>query len=155
MYLLLDMQSKSFIGLYTTLEHAKHCYNLIKQYSPTSKIDFLEIEPSENKIKNINHCIEGNIDSSNYPKEMQNQINKLQEKYNMYVEEKKTFDKLVQDKALTLKDTDINQVPELFRDKFNIFRNITINNIPEEKQFDFFCNNYVEKNKKTKYDDAF
>lgn len=155
MFLLLDMETKSFIGLYNTQEHAKHCFELIKQYSPTSKIDFLEIVPSENKIKNITNCIEANVDPLHFPKEMKNQIQKLQDKYNMFIEEKKTFDKLLNDKVISLDNTDMNTVPDLFRDKFEIFKNITRNGLLPEKQFDYFCDAYIEKNIKTQWDHAF
>ena len=54
----------------------------------------------------------------------------------------KTFNKLLGDNIFSLEETDMEKIPLLFRDKFEIYRDIKIKEIPEQEMFSYFMDRF-------------
>lgn len=76
------------------------------------------------------------------PIEIRSEVKKVKEKYAVFVENLTTFRRLLQDKVVRL-DMKISLVPELFRDKFYIFRDIVLNKVPDEDAFGYFMDRFM------------
>ena len=76
-----------------------------------------------------------------YPKAIIPQIEKVEQQYSIFLSNLKTFHQLIDDKVFTL-DSSVDMVPELFRDKFEIFRDIVLLNVPDEEAFTYFHDRY-------------
>ena len=70
-----------------------------------------------------------------------------QELYNIFESNMKVYNKLISDKIINPEESTIDDIPELFRDKYPIYRTIELCKITDkQKQFDFFKKNYKKKN---------
>jgi len=81
------------------------------------------------------------ISDTNIPIDIKFEVDKIKNKFNIFKENFKVFKQLLNDKVISL-DSDIETVPELFRDKFEIYRDIQQMEVPEKEQFQYFIDRY-------------
>ena len=76
------------------------------------------------------------------PIETRSEVVKVKEKYSVFTENMRTFRRLLDGGVIDL-GMDASAVPELFRDKFDIFRDIVSHDVPDEHAFGYFMDRYV------------
>ena len=76
------------------------------------------------------------------PVEIRSEVMKVKERYSMFVENMTTFRRLLEDGVVHL-GMKPSMVPELFRDRFHIFRDIIINKVTDEYAFGYFMDRYI------------
>jgi hypothetical protein len=118
---------------------------------PNKKFIIREILTNTNVTKNIfdetsiKELLPFNTKSfmadSNIPIEIKFEVEKIKDKFNIFKENFKVFKKLLDDKIISLEDNKEN-VPELFSDKFEIYRDIQKMEVPEKEQFQYFMDRY-------------
>ncbi len=155
-YVLLDEKEKSW-GIYSN-KHSLYnmCYNL-KLMNTNMKYKLHEYSINSNIIKNIiqeedisSHLGFTQRTSSNVsnqtaiiPKEIRREVEKIKEKLSIFKENFVTFHRLLKDKKIQLDETNLGNIPPLFKDKFVIFRDIILKKVPEEDMFSYFADRYV------------
>jgi hypothetical protein len=75
------------------------------------------------------------------PREILPEIQRVKEKLSIFKDNMNTFKRLLDDGVITL-ESDFDQVPELFRDKFDIYRDIIRLDVPETEAFSYFNDRY-------------
>jgi len=76
------------------------------------------------------------------PKEIRREVEKVKSRFSVFKEGMKVFRKMLEDRSLGLNE-EKDQVPELFRDKYHIMRDIILKSVPEEDSFAYFSDRYV------------
>lgn len=75
-------------------------------------------------------------------RDINRELEKAKEKLNIFRENFVTFNRLLKDRVISLDETNLSKIPELFRDKFEIYRDIILKKIPDEDQFGYFSDRY-------------
>ena len=83
--------------------------------------------------------------SMKIPVEIRSEVKKVKAKYAVFVENLETFHRLLHDNVIQL-NMKLSKVPELFHDKFYIFRDIVLNKVPDEDAFGYFMDRYTPNN---------
>ena len=76
-------------------------------------------------------------------RDINRELEKAKEKLNIFRDNFVTFNRLLKDRVITLDETNLSNIPELFRDKFEIYRDIILKKIPDEDQFGYFSDRYA------------
>lgn len=99
-------------------------------------------DPTQEKPRHQQHpCAPGEV-LVKIPAEIKSEVNKVKQRYEVFLENYKTFRRLLRDKVVRL-DMKTSMVPDLFRDKFYIFRDIVLNKVPDEDAFSYFMDRYI------------
>lgn len=75
------------------------------------------------------------------PHELRHEVSKLKVRLGEFQENLKIFKKMLEDGLLTL-DSPKEQIPQLLRDKFYIYRDIVRFDVPDEDAFGYFIDRY-------------
>lgn len=86
-------------------------------------------------------CDANETKSEQIPKELRQEWCKLNRRLSEFKGNFDVFKKMLKDGLISL-DTDINDVPELLRDKYNIFSDIIRLEIPEDECFGYYMDRY-------------
>ena len=154
-FLLLDESMKSW-GIYTNKAILYNMYYNLKKLDSEKQFCLHEYYTNSNCIKNtiedddIEEFLQGakQLHSKKekleaIPKEIKREIEKVKEKLSIFKDNFITFKRLLKDRVISLNETDINKIPELFKDKFEIFRDIIVKKVPPDDMFGYFADRFV------------
>lgn len=152
-YILLSRNKNIVKGIFKNSILLLSTYKTIKEILPEEDLLIQEIIINTNIIKKTYNeeqliklagldKVENDLCTDAYPKEIKNEIEKIKVKLSIFKENLKTFDKLLKDKVFSLEETNLENIPLLFRDKFEIFRDIKLNDIPEDEMFSYFMDRF-------------
>jgi len=154
-YILLDNTQKIW-GIFSELIPLVNAYLNILELDNTKQLEIKEYMNNTNivcktfdkkedicKLIGLKCSVEETLEeTSTFPKDMKREIEKVREKYTIFHENLETFNRLLEDKVITL-ESPVEQIPELFQDKFEIYRDIVIKAVPKENAFSYFMDRYV------------
>lgn len=157
-YLLMNDANNTIRGVFKDPTLLYNNYKMIQQILPTERLIVKEIilntniirkhfsEDEIKKLTGINFVSDGELNEIHeiheIPKEIKNEVGKIKIKLNIFKENMKTFNKLLGDNIFSLEETDMEKIPLLFRDKFEIYRDIKIKEIPEQEMFSYFMDRF-------------
>ena len=144
-YILSEQNSNNIWGVYNSDIFLEHMINTLKLNNPeielkieekiiNTNITKLEINnPSFKKNKLIINNKESCNHKSGKDKEIiANEIKKIEELYETFLQDIKSYEKLLVEKL---------EVPDFFKNKFNVIENIFENKIPEKERFSYYMSN--------------
>ena len=115
----------------------KCSYKTKKEILNLCKLQWLD--KSEDKKEN------DSVESIDYPRAIKREVDKIIEKYNIFSENLKTFYRLLENKVFTL-DDEIEKIPILFQDKFEIYKDIVLLKVPDNEAFEYFIDRFTPNN---------
>jgi len=144
-YILSEQNSNNIWGVYNSDIFLEHMINTLKLNNPeielkiqekiiNTNITKLEINnPSFKKNKLIIDNKESSNQKSGKDKEIiANEIKKIEELYETFLQDTKSYEKLLVEKL---------EVPDFFKNKFNVIQNIFENKIAEKERFSYYMSN--------------
>jgi hypothetical protein len=150
-FVLLERNTNKLFGVFTDKVLLYSMIENIIDLAPSKMLTIKEIVINTNVTKNtydsqsIKELLPFNTKTfssdTNIPIDIKFEVDKIKNKFNIFKENFKVFKKLLEDKVITLED-DIEKVPELFKDKYEIYRDIEVLKVPEKEQFQYFIDRY-------------
>lgn len=161
-YVLIEESNNKIWGVFSDTVQLADRYLNISELDPTKKLIIKEYLNNTNivkitldkkqevvKLASLTWELEklnsddsqGSGETDNYPKEIKREVEKVKVKYNLFKENFATFHRLIEDNVVSL-DSKLEQVPFLFQDKFEIYRDIIQKGVPIEDAFSYFMDRY-------------
>ena len=144
-YILSEQNSNNIWGVYNSDIFLEHMINTLKLNNPEIELKIEEkiINTNITKLEinnptfKKNKLIIDNKESSNQQnakdKEIiSTEIKKIEELYETFLQDIKSYEKLLVEKL---------EVPDFFKNKFNVIENIFENKIPEKERFSYYMSN--------------
>lgn len=145
-YILFD-NNKNIWGVYNSEIFLENMINTLKNNIPLLQLQVEEKIMNTNISKNIisnpyfkknKLVIEKEKDENNETKncfyniEIENEVKKIENLYDIFKEDLKSYDTLSIQKI---------EIPDFFKEKFNVIKKIHDNNIPEKEMFSYYMSN--------------
>lgn len=149
-YVLLSVKSGLIRGIFKDTILLYSTYKTIKELLPSELLKVQQVIINTNIVKKVYTepeldeliGLESNAVSEVFPKEIKREVDKIKQKLCIFKENMKTFEKLIADNIIDLDEEDRENIPILFRDKFDIFRDIIKLKIPEDEMFSYFVDRF-------------
>lgn len=149
-YILINKENKSIWGIYNSEIFLQDKINTLRQNLPDIQLEVEEKIINTNITKqNIinpefknNKLIVNTSENENENKivckneEIQSEIMRIEEFYKNFKEDLKSYNKIVENEL---------EVPEFFKNKFEVIKKINNNNIAEKEKFSYFISNIYYK----------
>lgn len=152
-YVLVDQNNNTW-GIFLNKTILYNMFYNLKKMNKNNTFSIHEYISNSNIIKNIINeedfddfvsiqIYEKKEKGEHIPKEIKREVDKIKEKLSIFKENYIVFKKLLNDNIIKLDETNIDNIPKLFRDKFYIYRDIILKKVPDEDAFSYFSDRYI------------
>lgn len=148
-FILINKQNKNIWGIYNSEIFLQDKINTLKQNLPDIQLEVEEKIINTNIIKQkfINPSFKNNkliVDNGKQEEEfsykineeIQSEIKRIEEYHKNFKEDLKSYDNITENNL---------EIPEFFKTKFDVIKNIHDNQIPQKERFSYFISNIYYK----------